>query len=232
MASSGAKPRLLVVDDDEDIRALLRLVLERGGYLVDDQADGRAALRAFHTGHHDLVILDVTMPDLDGWEILDRIRDLSEVPVLMLTARDSESDRVRGLRGGADDYVTKPFDRDELLARVEVLLRRAPRDDEPVSYTDSFMQVDFVQRTLSIEGRDITLTRTQYNLLEAFVRHPNQILSREQLLELAWEDPAAVSRDQVKLYVGYLRKKLGTRDGESPIETVRGFGYRFRPAGR
>jgi DNA-binding response OmpR family regulator len=94
------------------------------------------------------------------------------------------------------------------------------------------MQVDFVQRTVSVEGRQVLLTRLEYNLLEAFVRHPNQVLSQDQLLELAWEDPHAVSRDQVKLYVGYLRRKLGTRDGESPIETVRGFGYRFRPAGR
>ena len=172
------------------------------------------------------------MPDLDGWELLERIRDLSEVPVLMLTARDSESDRVRGLRGGADDYVTKPFDRDELVARVEALLRRAPRDDEPVSYTDSFLQMDFVQRTASVEGHQLPLTRLEYNLLEAFVRHPNHVLSQEQLLALAWEEPDAVSRDQVKLYVGYLRKKLGKHDGESPIETVRGFGYRFRPAGR
>ena len=226
------KPRLLVVDDDEDIRALLRLVLERAGYDVDEQTDGRSALRAFHMGRHDLVVLDVTMPDLDGWEVLDRIRDLSEVPVLMLTARDSETDRVRGLRAGADDYVTKPFDRDELLARIEGLLRRAPRAEEPVSYSDSFLQVDFVQRTVSVEGRDVPLTRLEYNLLEAFVRHPNQVLSQDQLLELAWEDPHAVSRDQVKLYVGYLRRKLGRRDGESPIETVRGFGYRFRPAGR
>ena len=223
---------MLVVDDDEDIRALLRLVLERAGYDVDDQPDGRAALRAFHTGRHDLVVLDVTMPKLDGWEVLERIRDLSEVPVLMLTARDSESDRVRGLRGGADDYVTKPFDRDELVARVEAMLRRAPREDEPVSYTDSFIQVDFVQRTASVEGRDLALTRLEYNLLEAFVRHPNQVLSQEQLLELAWEDPHAVSRDQVKLYVGYLRRKLGRQGDVSPIETVRGFGYRFRPAGR
>ena len=228
----GNKPQLLVVDDDEDIRALLRLLLERAGYEVDDQADGRAALRAFHKGNHDLVLLDVTMPDLDGWELLERIRDLSEVPVLMLTARDSESDRVRGLRGGADDYVTKPFDREELVARVEALLRRAPRDDSPVSYTDSFLQVDFVQRTASVEGQPVPLTRLEYNVLEAFVRHSNQVLSQEQLLELAWDDPEAVSRDQVKLYVGYLRRKLGKRDGESPIETVRGFGYRFRPAGR
>jgi len=231
-AIAHTKPLLLVVDDDEDIRALLRLMLERAGYRVDDQADGRAALRAFHAGKHDLVVLDVTMPDLDGWQLLERIRDLSDVPVLMLTARDSESDRVRGLRGGADDYVTKPFDREELLARVEALLRRAPRDDEPVSYSDSFMQVDFVQRTSSIEGQEVPLTRQEYKMLEAFVRHPGQVLSQEQLLELAWDDPDAVSRDQVKLYVGYLRRKLGKRDGESPIETVRGFGYRFRPAGR
>ena len=232
MNPGGTKPQLLVVDDDEDIRALLRLLLERAGYVVDDQADGRAALRAFHKGNHDLVLLDVTMPDLDGWELLERIRDLSDVPVLMLTARDSESDRVRGLRGGADDYVTKPFDREELVARVEALLRRAPRDDSPASYTDSYLQVDFVQRTVSVEGQQVPLTRLEYNVLEAFVQHSNQVLSQEQLLELAWDDPDAVSRDQVKLYVGYLRRKLGKRDGESPIETVRGFGYRFRPAGR
>ncbi|HEV8603189.1 MAG TPA: response regulator transcription factor [Gaiellaceae bacterium] len=222
---------MLVVDDDEDIRALLRLILERGGYDVDEQSDGRAALRAFHTGRHDLVVLDVTMPDLDGWEVLDRIRDLSEVPVLMLTAHDSETDRVRGLRAGADDYVAKPFDREELIARIEGLLRRAPRDDEPVSYSDSFMQVDFVQRTVSVEGRAVSLTPLEYNLLEAFVRHPNQVLSHDQLLELTWEEPDAVARDQVKLYVGYLRKKLGGGD-TSPIETIRGFGYRFRPVGR
>ncbi len=232
MSTASARPQVLVVDDDEDIRALLRLILERAGYEVDEQAEGRAALRAFHTGRHDLVLLDVSMPELDGWEILERIRDLSEVPVLMLTARDAESDRVRGLRAGADDYVTKPFDRDELLARVEALLRRAPRDDEPVSYSDSFLQVDFVQRAASVEGRDVALTRLEYNLLEAFVQHANQVLSQEQLLELAWEDPLAVSRDQVKLYVGYLRKKLGKAGDASPIETVRGFGYRFRPPGR
>src|SRR3989442_425452 len=161
MSSVHTKPRLLVGDDVEDIRALLRLSLERGGYEVDEQPDGRSALRAFHTGRHDLVILDVTMPDLDGWEILDRIRDLSEVPVLMLTARDSEVDRVRGLRAGADDYVAKPFDRDELLARVEVLLRRAPREEEPVSYGDSFLHVDFVQRAVSVEWRVVSLGTTE-----------------------------------------------------------------------
>jgi DNA-binding response OmpR family regulator len=230
MSAANPKPRLLVVDDDEDIRALLRLILERAGYDVEDQGDGRAALRAFHVGRHDLVILDVTMPGLDGWDLLERIRDLSDVPVLMLTGRDTQSDRLRELRG-ADDWVSKPFDRDELLARIEGLLRRAPRDAEPVAYMDSFIHVDFVRRTLSLAGRNVTLTRTQYDLLEAFVRHPNQVLSEVQLLELAWEDPQAVALDQVKLYVDYLRKKLGTRNGKSPIEAVGGSGYRFRPAG-
>ena len=227
MKPGGTKPQLLVVDDDEDIRALLRLLLERAGYDVDDQAEGRAALRAFHKGNHDLVLLDVTMPDLDGWELLERIRDLSDVPVLMLTARDSESDRVRGLRGGADDYVTKPFDREELVARVEALLRRAPRDDSPASYTDAFLQVDFVQRTVSVEGQQVPLTRLEYNVLEAFVQHSNQVLSQEQLLELAWDDPDAVSRDQVKLYVGYLRRKLDTTEPRL-IQTIRGVGYTLR----
>src|SRR2546423_11668302 len=137
MTPASNRQLVLVVDDDEDIRALLRLMLERAGYDVDDQPDGRAALRAFHTGRHDLIVLDVTMPELDGWEVLERIRDLSEVPVLMLTARDSESDRVRGLRGGADDYVTKPFDREEPLAREEGLLRRAPPGDAPGAGTGS-----------------------------------------------------------------------------------------------
>ena len=213
--------------------AAIRRGLRFEGLVVDVAGGGEEALRKVDAIDYDALVLDVLLPDVDGFETCRRLRaDGVWLPVLMLTARDTESDRVRGLRGGADDYVSKPFDRDELLARIEGLLRRAPRDDEPVSYTDSYMQVDFVQRTLSIEGRDVPLTRTQYNLLEAFVRHPNQVLSQEQLLQLAWDDAHAVARDQVKLYVGYLRKKLGEREGESPIETVRGFGYRFRPAGR
>jgi DNA-binding response OmpR family regulator len=175
------------------------------------------------------VILDVAMPELDGWQTLERIRELSDVPVLMLTAKGTEADRVRGLRGGADDYVAKPFAREELLARVEALLRRAkPQTDEPTVFTDGLVRVDLVQRTVNVRGQEVALTPLEYNLLAAFVRHPNQVLGHDQLLELAWGGSGEVSRDQVKLYVGYLRRKLGA-DEESPIETVRGFGYRYRP---
>jgi DNA-binding response OmpR family regulator len=226
--NGGKKARVLVVDDNEDIRMLLRELLQRAGFEVLEEGNGRSALRAFHASRPDLVLLDVAMPELSGWETLERIRELSDVPVLMLTAKDAEADRVRGLRSGADDYVTKPFARDELLARVEALLRRAaPRDEPASSYADGLLAVDFAQRTVSVQGREVPLTPLEYNLLAAFVRHPNQVLSHVQLLELAWGDSSDVSRDQVKLYVGYLRRKLG-EEGDSPIETVRGFGYRYR----
>ena len=194
---------------------------------MHEAADGREALRTFHAERPDLVILDVSMPELDGWQTLERIRELSQVPVLMLTAKAAEADRVRGLRGGADDYVAKPFARNELLARVEALLRRAaPRSESPTAYSDALLGVDFVQRTVSVRGEAVSLTPLEYNLLAAFVRHPNQVLGHDQLLELAWGGGGDVSRDQVKLYVGYLRRKLG--GDASPIETVRGFGYRYR----
>jgi DNA-binding response OmpR family regulator len=178
------------------------------------------------------VVLDVSMPGLDGWEVLNRIRELSDVPVLMLTARAEELEKVRGLRAGADDYVTKPFGRQELLARVDATLRRgrsAPQAQE--TYADDFLTVDFAQRKVTAGGVELALTPLEFRLLGAFVRNQNQVLSHDQLLELAWGDRSA-DRDQVKLYVGYLRRKLGTGVGdESPIETVRGFGYRYRPLG-
>ena len=221
---------MLVVDDDDDIRTLVAELLRRAGYGVHEAPNGREALRTFHTERPDLVLLDVSMPELDGWQTLERIRELSDVPVLMLTAKAAEADRVRGLRGGADDYVAKPFARDELLARVEALLRRAaPAADEATAYADSLLRVDFVQRRVDVSGQEVSLTPLEYNLLAAFVRHPNQVLGHDQLLELAWGGSGEVSRDQVKLYVGYLRRKLGA-DEEGPIETVRGFGYRYRPA--
>jgi DNA-binding response OmpR family regulator len=225
-------PRVLVIDDDDDIRGLVAELLQRAGLDVVQAADGRAGLRAFHQSPADLIVLDVSMPELDGWQTLERIRDLSDVPVIMLTARGAELERVRGLQAGADDYMVKPFGRQELVARVQALLRRArpSTDDRKETYADERLTIDFAQRSVSYEGRDATLTPLEFKLLSAFVRHPRQVLSREQLLELVWGNAYGVSGDQVKLYVGYLRRKLDPEQPDRvPIETVRGFGYRYDP---
>jgi len=224
--------RVLVIDDDDDIRGLVAELLERAGLDVEQAADGRAGLRAFHKSPADLIVLDVSMPELDGWQTLERIRDLSDVPVIMLTARGAELERVRGLQAGADDYMVKPFGRQELVARVQALLRRArpSNGDRKETYADERLTIDFAQRSVSYEGRDTTLTPLEFKLLSAFVRHPRQVLSREQLLELVWGNAYGVSGDQVKLYVGYLRRKLDPEQPDRvPIETVRGFGYRYDP---
>ena len=221
--------RVLVAEDDSDVRELVCTILRRAGHATSEARDGQEALRALYDVRPDLVILDVAMPELDGFEALQRIRDLSDVPVLMLTARDTEMDKVRGLRGGADDYVTKPFGRAELLARVDALLRRSAGGTEaPEGYADDLLRVDFAQRTVEVEGRELRLTPQEFRMLAAFVRHPGQVLSHDQLLELVWGDAYATSRDQVKLYVGYLRRKLREASDAEPIETLRGFGYRYR----
>jgi DNA-binding response OmpR family regulator len=222
---------VLVIDDDADIRGLLRELLERAGYEVAEGANGRDGLRALYATSPDLVLLDVSMPELDGWQTLERIRDVSDVPVVMLTARAAELEKVRGLKAGADDYVTKPFGRQELLARVEAHLRRGgERTEQPGMYADGLLAIDFAQREVTVNGTQVTLTPLEFKLLSTFVRNPNQVLSHEQLLELVWGDALSGSRARTKLYVGYLRQKLATADdGETPIETVRGFGYRYRP---
>ena len=222
--------RILVIDDDDDIRGLVRALLERAGHHVSDAADGHTGLRDLYAGSPDLVILDVAMPGLDGWATLERIRELTDVPVLMLTARDAELERVRGLRGGADDYVVKPFGRQELVARVDVLLRRPRSRVAEERYADARLSISFAQRAVRYDEREVVLTPLEYKLLSAFVRHPNQVLSHDQLRELVWGDTIATSRDEVKLYVGYLRRKLAPdAPRTTPIETVRGFGYRYRP---
>src|ERR671925_558906 len=223
--------RILVVDDDADIRGLVRELLERRGFAVTEATDGRQALQQLYDDRPDLVVLDVGMPGMDGWTTLERIRELSNVPVVMLTARAGELEKTRGLRGGADDYVTKPFGRQELLARIEALLRRAGGREAaaPQTYSDPFVSIDFAQRSVTARGEPVDLTPLEFRLLTAFVRHPNQVLSHEQLLELVWGD-ADASREQVKLYVGYLRRKLcPDAPDEAPIETRRGFGYAYRP---
>src|SRR5947207_8992203 len=217
--------RVLVIDDDGDIRGLVVELLQRAGLEVDQAPDGRAGLRAFHRAPADLVVLDVSMPEMDGWETLDRIRDLSDVPVMMLTARGAELERVRGLQAGADDYLVKPFGRQELVARVQALLRRARTggEERQDTYADERITIDFGQRAVTYDGREVSLTPLEFKLLSALVRNPRQVLSREQLLELVWGDAYGVSGDQVKLYVGYLRRKLDPEQPESvPIQQGRG----------
>ncbi|HZR96360.1 MAG TPA: response regulator transcription factor [Gaiellaceae bacterium] len=231
---NAPETRVLVVDDDDDIRNLVRTLVERTGAVVRVAPNGREGLREFHAWRPDLVVLDVNMPELDGWNVLERIRDMSDVPVLMLTARGDELERVRGLQSGADDYVVKPFGKQELVARIQALLRRASRgggEPEADAYADAYLTVDWAQARVTVGGREVQLTPLEFRLLSTFVRHPRQVLSREQLLELVWGDAFGVGGDQVKLYVGYLRRKLEPDAPDSvPIETVRGFGYRYVPA--
>ncbi len=222
--------RVLVVDDDEDIRELVGTVLERADMDPLYAEDGKEALRTFFEAKPDAVVLDVTMPSLDGWGVLERVREVSDVPILMLTATAGELEKVRGLRGGADDYLTKPFGRQELVARVEVLLRRTrKRPTAPNFYSDQRLEVDFGQRSVKLDGRPVQLSPLEFRLLTAFVQHPGQILRHDQLLELVWDNPFGATKDQLKLYVGYLRRKLDEGGAADLIETVRGFGYRYRP---
>jgi DNA-binding response OmpR family regulator len=227
MATTPSR-RVLVVDDDDDIRLLLEELLRGAGYAVATACDGRAALRSFHTNPCDLVVLDLSMPELDGFETLERLRDLSDVPVVLLTARSSEIDKVRGFRAGADDYVVKPFGRQELFARLEALLRRTPEAPHIDRYDDGLLETSHVGGCVVYRGLPVRLTPLEFRLRVAFARHPGQVLSADQLIEHGWGHSAGVSRDQVKLYVSYLRRKLGrASDGSSPFETVRGFGYRY-----
>jgi DNA-binding response OmpR family regulator len=231
------KGRVLVIEDDQDISLGIRTVLGRHGLEVDSSSDGKQGLRAFHTARpepFDLVVLDIGLPSMDGWAVLERIRDLSDVPVLILTAHGQEGEKVRGLHGGADDYLTKPFGNRELAARVEALLRR-PRAGQPRAdvYDDGRLLVRLTAREVSVGGTPVTLTPTEFRLLAALIRHPGQTLTPDQLLKLAWNDPLGVGPDRVKFGVMRLRRKLGQDAGEpgAAIEAVRGFGYKYVPPG-
>jgi len=224
-----AKGRILVIEDDKDIALGIRIVLTRSGFDVASSGDGKQGLRVFHTSRPDLVVLDIGLPGLNGWQVLERIRDLSDVPVLILTAHGNEADKVRGLHSGADDYLTKPFGNQELAARVEALLRR-PRAAEPPAevFDDGSLLVRLDTREVSVNGAAVTLTPTEFRLLAALIRHPGRTLTPDQLLELAWNDPLGIGPERVKFGIMRLRRKLGQHDGPgSAIQAVRGFGYRY-----
>lgn len=221
---------VLLIEDDADIALGVRTVLNRNGYEVRAAVGGRDGLRLFHSERPDIVVLDVGLPEMDGWTVLERIRELSEVPVLMLTSHGRESDKVRGLRSGADDYLTKPFGTAEFVARVQALLRRQRAADPlPEVFDDGSVRINFATHAVLVDGEPVELTPTEFRLLTAFVRHRGQVLSPVKLLELAWSDPLGIGPDRVKYTVMRLRRKLGAETGgDSAIEAVRGFGYRYK----
>jgi len=226
-----ATAHVLVVDDEEDLRDVVCTLLRRAGHQATAAGDGREALRTLFEARPDLVVLDAAMPRLDGWQTLQRIREVTDVPVMMLAASGAEPDKVRGLRAGADDYVVKPFGRQELVARVDALLRRSKEPGGAAErYADGLVEVDFADCSVRVAGRPVPLTPLEYRLLRCLVRHAGQVLSRDQLLELVWDQPFGGPSDQVKVYVGYLRRKLAAQNDAAPTETVRGFGYRYRAA--
>ena len=222
--------KVLVIEDDPDIAHLVCLRLDRAGYQTMHGTDGSVGLRLLHEHHPDLVLLDIGLPGLDGWQVLERIRDISDVPVVILTARGLETEKVRGLQGGADDYITKPFGHQELVARVGAILRRnSVADFETDVYVDPQLQIDVARREVVAFGQPVNLTAGEFRLLHVLVQHAGQVLSPEQLLDLAWDDPTGIGASKVKFSILRLRRKLGCSDAtRCPIESVRGFGYRYR----
>jgi DNA-binding response OmpR family regulator len=222
---------VLIVDDDDDIRTVLRGVYERADFVVHLAPEGRAAMRILFEQPIDLVVLDLGLPYLDGMEVLARIREMTDLPVILLTARAREDDKVTGLMTGADDYLTKPFSNRELIARSIALLRRATtRGAAAQVLDDGLLRIDHERRQVWVSGEPVTLTPNDWNLLVAFAQRPNRVLSPQQLLEIAWHDPLGIGPERVKFAVLRLRRRLGWSDATtSPIQAVRGFGYRYRP---
>jgi len=220
--------RVLIVDDEPRMLSMMRRVLEADGYSVVMAGDGRAALDILRSEAIDLMILDVMMPDLDGFDVCRTVRRESLLPILMLTARDAGTDKVTGLDCGADDYVVKPFENDELMARVRALLRRMqPRHVEVLRFQD----VELVpsEREARRDGEALELTAREYDLLELFLRHPRQVLAREQILQEVWGFDYLGDSNLVDVRIKYLRDKLELGGRGRLIQTVRGAGYALRP---
>ena len=220
--------RILVVDDESAVRNALRRAFTLAGYDVTLAENGDAALACLMQQTPDAVVLDLLMPGTDGVEVCRRMRAAgNRTPVLMLTARETVADRVAGLDAGADDYLVKPFDLDELLARVRALLRRTSNGDAPVlKFAD--VELDRGAREAARGERRIDLTRTEFSLLELFMRHPRQVLTRSQIYERVWDYDFGPASNSLSVYIGYLRRKLEAGGEPRVIQTVRGTGYVLR----
>jgi two-component system response regulator MprA len=218
---------LLVVDDDPKITSLLRRALSAEGYEVRTASTGYEGLARVRERQPDLVVLDLLMPGIDGLEVCERLREESNVPILILTAMDETQDRVRGLDSGADDYLVKPFELEELLARVRALLRRREsREQRVLRFAD--LALDLTSRVASRGERGIELTTKEFELLAYFLRHPREVLSQDQLIDRIWPEQSEKESNVLHVYVGYLRGKLEASREPRLIHTVRGVGYVLR----
>jgi DNA-binding response OmpR family regulator len=226
-------PRILLVDDEQPIQTLLSFPLQRDGYDVVQASDGREALTRFDEQAFDLVVLDVMMPRMDGLEVCRRLRARSSVPIIMLTAKSEEIDKVLGLELGADDYITKPFSMREFRSRVKAALRRAGMAqadedaDRPVEVRG--LRIDPSKRTVTLEGESVATTFVEFEILNALARSPGRVFTRDMLLARVWGDSAYRDPRTIDVHIRHLREKI-ERDAKEPdfIFTVRGVGYRFR----
>jgi two-component system OmpR family response regulator len=222
--------RLLVVEDDVKLVRALERGLGREGYVVEVARTGDAGLSQATAESYDAVVLDVMLPGLDGFQVCQELRRRGRsVPVLMLTARADVRDRIRGLDGGADDYLVKPFDFGEMLARLRVLIRRGPAE-RPRSYVVGELHVDSATRVVTWAGRQVELTAREFDVLEVLAANAGQLVSRQQLLEAVWDPESEGSSNVADVYVGYLRRKLERPGGRRLIRTIRGKGFLLESA--
>ena len=224
--------RILLVDDEQSIQTLLSYPLRKDGYHVTSAQDGREALQRFEEARFDLVILDLMLPKLDGVEVCRELRSRSQVPIIMLTAKGSETDKVAGLEVGADDYITKPFSMREFRSRVKAALRRSrmtgqPAEEGTIDHGD--LIIDFERRMVTLREEEVKVTYVEFEILGALARSPGRVLSRETLLEHVWGDSEYRDPRTVDVHIRHLREKLES-DPKDPefLFTVRGVGYRFR----
>jgi len=227
-------PTILLVDDEDAIQKLLTFPLQKDGYRVVEARDGEVALRRFDEEAIDLVVLDLALPKLDGLEVCRRLRARSAVPIIMLTARDEEIDKVVGLEIGADDYITKPFSIREFRSRVRAQLRRADMSRQTGSarqdlVTIDGLEVDLPKRNVDVRGRRVDLTYIEFELLKTLISHPGRVYSRQILLQLVWGDAEFRDARTVDVHIRHLREKI-ERDARNPefVFTVRNIGYKFR----
>jgi len=215
--------RVLLIDDDQKIISLLKRGLAYEGFEVYTAADGEAGLIAAKTYQPHLVLLDITMPGVDGLEVCRRLRLLDDIAIIMLTARDDVADKVNALGLGADDYVPKPFSFDELVARIRAVLRRHTGSQELLSYSN--LELNQVTHEVHRNGKAMELTMREYNLLLMLMRHPRQVLTRDRLLEQVWGYDADLETNVLEVHIGHLRQKLEAHGDSRVIQTIRGVGY-------